>query len=135
MKSITEETSTFYDCGRQYHVKCLRNWLLSTLHEKRLPNCTICSEPVPSLTQLRSLELPLNEIALVQAEYTELSMPLGRRLHCPRPSCGSFLGSIDAPLGLVTSVSGTCAHGVEKLFGGQWRSMSVELQKKMQLCA
>src|SRR5258706_3602649 len=65
--------------------------------EKRLPNCTHCSEQVPSLPQLRSLELPPDELARVQAEYTELATASGRRLHCPRPSCGSFLGSIDAP--------------------------------------
>ena len=97
MESIAEETSTFHDCGHQYHVECLRDWLLSILPEKRLPNCTHCSEPVPSLPQVRSLELPPDELARVQAEYIELTTPLGRRLHCPRPSCGSFLGTIDAP--------------------------------------
>jgi len=97
MEDMSQTASTFNDCGHQYHTHCLREWLLNTISEKRLPTCTQCSDPVPSLSQLQSLDLPTPEVARIQAEYAELSIPLGQRVHCPRPSCGDFLGSIDSP--------------------------------------
>jgi len=97
MEDILQEASTFHDCGHQYHADCLRDWLLNTISEKRLPTCAQCSDPVPSISQLQSLNLPAPEMVRIQAEYAELSIPLGQRVHCTRASCGVFLGSIDAP--------------------------------------
>ena len=97
MEDILQEPSTSHDCGHQYHVHCLRDWLLNTISERRLPTCTQCSDPVPGLSQLQSLNFPAPEMMRIQEEYAELSIPLGQRVHCPRPSCGVFLGSIDAP--------------------------------------